>query len=85
MTYSATAVATNGTLGVIEGTILVAALIAEVVTDKLYVEVEFLGSGRGVGEDGQELSGAGVADTQVDGSPVTDGLGAITPLATLLS
>jgi len=85
ITYSATAVATDGTLGVIEGTILVTALIAEVVTDKLNVEIESLGGGRGVGENGQELSGAGVADTQVDGSPVTDGLRAIAPLATLLN
>jgi hypothetical protein len=84
MTYSATAVATDGTVGVVEGTILVTALIAEVVTDKLDVEIERLVGGRGVGEDGQELSGASVTDTQVDGSPVTDGLGAIAPLATLL-
>lgn len=85
MTYCATAVTTDGAVGVVEGAILVAALVAEVVSNELDIEVELLGGGRGVGEDGEELSGAGVADTQVDGSPVTDGLGAIAPLATLLS
>ena len=85
ITYGATAVAADGAVGVVESAILVAALIAEVVSDELNIEVKLLGGGRGVGEDGKELSGAGVADTQVDGSPVTDGLGAITPLATLLS
>ena len=84
ITYSATAVSCNGTVGVVELAGLVAALIAEVVSDELDIEVEFLGGGRGVREDGEELSGAGVADTQVDGSPVTDGLGTVTPLATLL-
>lgn len=84
-TYCAAAVAADQTVGVIELAILVTALITEVVTLKLNVEVESLGGGRGVGEDRQELSGGGVTDTQVNGSPVTDGLSAVTPLATLLS
>jgi hypothetical protein len=84
-TYSAAAVAADSTVGVIEGTVLVTALIAQVVTDELNVEVELLVGGGGVGEDGKELSRAGVANTEVEGSPVTDGLAAIAPLATLLS
>lgn len=84
-TYCATAVAADGTVGVVELAVLVTALIAEVVTLKLNVKVESLVGGRGVGEDGEELAGLGVADTKVDGSPVTDVTAAVTPLATLLS
>ena len=84
-TYCATAVAADGTIGVVELAVLVTALIAETVTLKLNIEVKSLGGGRGVGEDGEELSRLGVTDTKVDRSPVTDVLAAVTPLTTLLS
>lgn len=56
---------------------------AEVVTLDLDAVVELLVGGGAVLEDGQPLAVV-LADTQVDRSPVADGLAAITPLATLL-
>jgi hypothetical protein len=56
---------------------------AEVVTLDLDAVVELLVGGRAVLEDGQPLAVV-LANTKVDGSPVADGLAAITPLATLL-
>lgn len=63
---------------------VVAAVVAEVVTNQLDLEVK-VGIGGGLVLEHGEPGGAGtVANTEVHGSPVTDGLGAVTPLATLL-
>ena len=84
-TYSA-AVARGDQAGVVvevAGTI-VAAVVAEVVTDKLDLEVEVGAGGGLVLEHGQPDGAGREADTQVHGGPVADGLGAVTPLAALL-
>lgn len=67
-----------------ELSILVFAGSAKVVTYDLDVEVELLVGGRGVLED-REPFAVVLADTEVDGGPVTGVTGAVTPLAALLS
>lgn len=67
-----------------ELSILVFAGSAKVVTLDLDVEVELLVGGRGVLED-REPFAVVLADTEVDGGPVTGVTGAVTPLAALLS
>lgn len=81
VTYSATGVV-GARLGV-EGTILVLARTAEVVTLDLHVEVKLGGGGRAVLEQRKPLAIV-VTDTKVDRSPVADRRAAVTPLATSL-
>lgn len=80
-TYSATGVV-GARLGV-EGTVLVLARTAEVVTLDLHVEVKLGGGGRAVLEQRKPLAIV-VTDTKVDRGPVTDRRAAVTPLATSL-
>jgi hypothetical protein len=80
-TYSASRAAATG-LGV-EDTIFVLAGAAEVITFNLNVKVKLFGSCGAVLEDGEPFALV-QADTKVDGSPVTDRLSAIAPLATFL-
>lgn len=86
MTYGA-AVAVGDLAGVVvevAGTV-VHAVVAQVVTNQLDLKVQVGVGGGHVLEHGEPGGTGAVANTQVHGGPVTDGLGAIAPLATLLN
>lgn len=84
-TYSA-AVARGDQAGVVVEVAIsvIAAGVAQVVTNQLDLEVKVGTGGRLVLEHGQPGGAGRVANTQVHRGPVTDGLGAVTPLATSL-
>lgn len=79
-TYSASRVV-GASLGD-ERTTLELARAAEVFAGDLDVVVELLAGGRAVLEEREPLAVV-LTDTHVEGSPVTNGLAAVTPLATL--